>query len=109
MKKRIMSFAEFWPFYLGEHHHPVNRLLHFIGSSLGLVCGCAFLYTLNVWLLPLGLLLGYGFAWVGHFFVERNKPASFNYPLWSFRADWKMWFCMLTGKINTELKRASVS
>ncbi|HEX4950769.1 MAG TPA: DUF962 domain-containing protein [Blastocatellia bacterium] len=108
MEHRITSFAEFWPFYLGEHRHPLNRILHFVGSSLGLVCWFGFLYTLNVWLIPLGLVLGYGGAWVGHFFIEKNKPASFSYPLWSFMADWRMWFCMLTGRIHSELKRASV-
>lgn len=108
MNTRITSFAEFWPFYLGEHRHPANRLLHFLGSSLGLVCFLFGLLTLNVWWVPLGLVCGYGCAWVGHFFIEKNKPASFSYPLWSFLADWRMWFCMLTGRINSELKRASV-
>ena len=108
MEHRITSFAAFWPFYLGEHRNSVNRQLHFLGTSLGLVCWLSFLYTLNFWLIPLGFVLGYGCAWVGHFFIEHNKPASFKYPLWSLLADWRMWFCMLTGKINSELKRASV-
>jgi hypothetical protein len=56
--------------------------------------------------IPLGLLLGYGFAWVGHFFIERNKPASFHYPLWSFRGDWKMWALMLRGRMQAEVERA---
>lgn len=108
MEHRLTSFAEFWPFYLGEHRHPLNRTLHFVGSSLGLVCWIGFLSTFNYWLIPLGLLLGYGCAWIGHFFIEKNKPASFTYPLWSFLADWRMWFCMLTGRINAELQRARV-
>jgi hypothetical protein len=103
---RITNFEEFWLFYVREHSNALNRRLHFIGSSGGLVCLCAALATLNWLFLPLGLVIGYGFAWVGHFFVERNKPASFNYPLWSFRADWKMWALMLAGKMNPEVQRA---
>jgi hypothetical protein len=106
---RITSFAEFWPFYVGEHSHPTNRLLHFVGTSGALLCWLAFLFTLNFWFLPLGLVVGYGCAWVGHFFVERNKPASFNYPLWSFAADWRMWWLMLTGRMNTEITRLAHS
>ena len=109
MENRISNFAEFWPFYLGEHLNPTNRLLHFIGSSLGLVCWITFLLTFHLWLIPLGFVLDYGFAWLGHFLIEKNKPASFRYPLWSFLADWRMWFCILTGKINHELKRASIN
>ena len=104
-EQHITSFAAFWLFYVREHASPLNRQLHFIGSSLGLVCLCACLYTGKLLFIPLGLLLGYGFAWVGHFFIERNKPASFNYPLWSFRADWKMWALMLVGKMKPEVER----
>lgn len=107
--QRIPDFATFWPFYLGEHKHPLNRALHFAGSSLGLICLLMFLLTGAILMIPLGLICGYGCAWVGHFFIEKNKPASFSYPLWSFMADWKMWFCILTGKIQHELKRASVN
>jgi hypothetical protein len=106
---RITSFAEFWPFYVGEHSHPTNRLLHFVGTSGALTCWLAFLFTLKFWFLLLGLVVGYGCAWVGHFFVERNKPASFNYPLWSFAADWRMWWLTLTGRMNTEITRLAHS
>jgi hypothetical protein len=102
----ITSFGKFWLFYVHEHSHPLNRQLHFIGSSLGLVCLCTCFYTGNLLFIPLGLLLDYGFAWIGHFFIERNKPASFKYPLWSFRADWKMWALMLAGRMNSEVERA---
>jgi hypothetical protein len=104
---RITSFAAFWPFYVREHDNPLNRQLHFIGSSLGLVCLAALFYTGHLWFFPLGLLIGYGFAWVGHFFVEKNKPASFKYPFWSFRADWKMWALILAGRMNSEVERAA--
>ena len=105
-ERRLQSFAEFWPFYVREHAHPLNRQLHFIGSSLGGVCLLALFCTGNLLLLPLGLVIGYGFAWVGHFFVEKNKPASFHYPLWSFCADWKMWAYILMGRMNAEVERA---
>ena len=103
---RLKSFEEFWPFYVREHSRPINRTLHFIGSTLGLVCLLETLITGFLWLIPLGLVIGYGFAWVGHFFIERNKPATFRYPLWSFRADWKMWFLILSRRMDAEVRRA---
>jgi hypothetical protein len=104
---RISSFDDFWLFYVREHSHPLNRQLHFVGSGLGLLCLIAACYTGKLLFIPLGLALGYGFAWFGHFFVEKNKPASFSYPLWSFRADWRMWSLMLAGRMNREVERAS--
>ena len=100
------TLAEFWPFYLGEHAHPVNRWLHAIGSLgvLGLVA--ATIATRQPLLLLAGPVVGYGFAWVGHFFVEKNKPASFKYPLWSFRADWVMWSKIIRRQMAAELERA---
>ena len=106
MAQYFHDFDEFWLFYVREHAHPLNRQLHFIGSSLGLCCLAASLLTLNWLFIPLGLLLGYGFAWAGHFFIERNKPASFDYPLWSLRGDWKMWALMLRGKMQSEVEHA---
>jgi hypothetical protein len=103
--QRIESFDEFWKFYVGEHQHPLNRTLHFIGSSCGLAIGLGSLATGQLWALPAALGVGYGFAWVGHFFVEKNKPASFTYPLWSFRADWVMWYKILTGVMDDEVRR----
>ena len=95
----IQTFAEFYPFYLGEHRNRTCRRLHFLGSSLALAC----LGTLLVtgawgWLLA-GLLCGYGFAWIGHFVFEKNRPASFRRPLWSFMGDWRMYFEIWTGRI----------
>ncbi|NCB64497.1 MAG: DUF962 domain-containing protein, partial [Clostridia bacterium] len=79
--------------------------LHFIGSSCGLVFLAVTLWTLQpLWLIA-GLVSGYGFAWFGHFFIERNRPATFKHPLKSFLSDWKMFYCILTGKIDGELKR----
>ena len=102
---RIKNFEEFWPYYLQEHSTAGCRLLHFIGSTLGVICLVLTFTTGNLWLIPLGLALGYGFAWIGHFFIEHNKPATFQYPIWSFRADWKMWRAMLLGRIRKEIER----
>jgi len=104
---RMTSFEEFWPYYVREHSTAGCRALHFIGSALGIVCLSATFVTGNLWLILLGLILGYGFAWIGHFFIEHNQPATFQYPLWSFTADWKMWFLMLTGRMRVEVERAT--
>ena len=85
------SFVEFYPFYLTEHSNRSCRRLHFAGSSLSLLCLLALIATRNPLWLPAGLLCGYGFAWVGHFVFEKNKPASFKRPLYSFMGDWMMY------------------
>ncbi len=103
---RIKSFEDFWPYYVREHSTSGCRRLHFIGSTLGLGCLISAFATANLWFIPLGLVLGYGFAWAGHFLIEHNQPATFQYPLWSFRADWKMWGLMLIGRMQTEVERA---
>ena len=105
--ERIQSFQEFWPYYLREHSKSGCRLLHFIGSSAGLVCLGAAILTGSLLFIPLGLIIGYGFAWVGHFFIEHNKPATFKYPVWSLIADWKMWGLMLTRRIKEEVQRSN--
>jgi len=102
---RIQSFTEFWPFYVREHSLPACRALHFIGSTLALVVIAA-AATYNWWLLLAVPVVGYGFAWIGHFAIEKNKPASFNYPLWSFIADWKMWAMILAGRMGAEVAKA---
>jgi len=99
---RISSFKEFYPFYLAEHSNTVCRVLHYIGSSLVLALLAYALiaaqYSL-LWLLP---VLGYGFAWVGHFFYEHNRPATFKYPLYSFISDWVMLAQAVTGTLPKE-------
>jgi len=104
ISSELRSFEEFWPHYLGEHRNPVNRALHFTGTSL--VYGLMGLAVFNSprWLY-LAPLVGYGFAWVGHFFVERNRPATFTYPLWSLRGDFRMHARMLTGRLETDLSK----
>ena len=97
--KKYDSFAAFYPFYLSEHSDPTCRRLHFVGSSLALTCLALLVLTRNpLWLIA-GLVCGYGFAWIGHFAFEKNQPASFKQPLYSFMGDWKMFGQMLTGKI----------
>ena len=98
--KKYASMAEFYPFYLSEHANRTSRRLHFVGTSLGLAWLAAALVTLNPWFLLGGLLSGYAFAWVGHFFFEKNRPATFSYPFYSFAGDWVMWSEILRGKIK---------
>jgi Predicted membrane protein len=97
---RFTSFAEFYPFYLGEHRHPTCRVLHFIGTSLGLAFLIAAILLRQPWLILIGLIQGYAWAWVGHFAFEKNKPASFRQPLYSFMGDWLMWWQLLTGRLR---------
>lgn len=104
--KRIGTYEEFWPFYVREHSHPMTRLLHFIGTSLGLVMLVWFVSNGDYYYIPLCFVVGYGFAWFSHFFIEKNKPATFKYPLWSFVSDYKMMFCMLTGRMDREIEKA---
>ena len=93
------SFAEFYPFYLSEHRNRTCRRLHFVGSSLSLVCLAMLAATGKPQYLLYGLLCGYGCAWVGHFGFEKNKPASFKRPLYSFMGDWVMYKDIWTRKI----------
>lgn len=105
MSEPIRSFAEFWPYYLGEHSQPGTRMLHLVGTTLAMSLAVAGVLTSHRWLLLAALLCGYAFAWVGHFFVEHNRPATFRYPFWSFAADFKMWWVALTGRLPAELRR----
>ena len=98
--ERFHTFAEFYPFYLDQHRHPVCRRLHIIGSLLVVAL---LLYSLigGRWSLLLFLpLIGYGFAWIGHLFFEKNRPATFSYPLYSFIGDWVMLRDVLLGRIR---------
>jgi len=99
-QERFESFAAFYPFYLDEHANRVSRRLHFLGTSIAAVLLVAALLTGTPALVLAALVQGYAFAWVGHFFFEHNKPATFNYPRYSLMGDWRMWFEILTGKIK---------
>ena len=94
------SFGAFYPFYLSQHAGRSCRRLHFLGTTLGLAAIIAALATMNLWWLAAGFVAGYAAAWVGHFFFEKNKPATFTYPVYSFLGDWAMWRDMLTGRIK---------
>jgi hypothetical protein len=97
--RSFTTFAEFYPFYLTEHSNRTCRRLHFLGSTLALLCLAMLVVTGNlVWFLY-GLLCGYGCAWIGHFGFEKNRPASFKRPLFSFMGDWVMYKDIWTGKI----------
>ena len=97
--RRFKTFAEFYPFYLQEHSNRTCRRLHFVGTSLSLLFLIGLVVTGHIWYLVAAFVSGYGFAWIGHFAFEKNRPASFKRPLFSFRGDWVMWRDMLTGKI----------
>lgn len=100
-RTKLSSFQAFWPFYLSQHAVPACRWLHFGGTTV-VVGNLVFsIVTMQPWFIPLSLLFGYGPAWVAHFFVEKNRPATFTYPGWSLIADFKMWAGMLTGKYWT--------
>lgn len=97
--RQFTRFADFYPFYLGEHANRTCRRLHFLGSTLALACLAMLLATGRPWWLLVGLLCGYGCAWIGHFGFEKNKPASFSRPLYSFMGDWVMYKDIWTGRI----------
>jgi hypothetical protein len=99
MPPTFASFREFYPYYLGEHAHPVNRRLHFVGTSLVLLLLVVspIVDVRLLWALPVA---GYGFAWVGHFVVEKNRPATFRHPLWSLMGDFKMYADILAGRVQ---------
>ena len=108
MRREHATFAEFWPSYLREHSRPQTRALHYLGTSLVVVVAGFALLTARWWLLAVLPLAGYLFAWLGHFGIERNRPATFTYPLWSLAADFRMWWLWLTGRLGPELERAGI-
>lgn len=103
--QRFASYEMFWPFYVSQHLHPVNRALHFVGTTLVLGCLAAAALVWPPFLLA-APFAGYGFAWVGHFAFEKNKPATFSYPWWSLRGDFRMYGLMLMSKMGPEIERA---
>lgn len=104
----IRTFEDFWPHYLREHAKPRTRTLHYVGTTLAVAGLAAFLATGDPWILLAVPLAGYGPAWIAHFFVEKNRPATFTYPLWSLIGDFRMAFRRLTGHIDEDLERAGV-
>ncbi|MCG8464514.1 MAG: DUF962 domain-containing protein [Xanthomonadales bacterium] len=100
MAKNYQSFREFYPYYLAEHADLTCRRLHFIGSWLVLAILIWAIIAANPWLLLLLPVVGYGFAWVGHFFFEKNRPATFTYPVYSLMGDWVMFWDILRGRVS---------
>jgi hypothetical protein len=101
----MSSFKEFWPFYLSQHLNPTCRKLHFVGAIFGLILAGAAIYF-SEWALLVGaLFVGYSFSWIGHWAFEKNRPATFRYPIFSFLGDWKMFSFFLSGRLDGELKR----
>lgn len=100
----IRSFEDFWPYYVRQHSKPRTRMLHATGSALAVILfGAAF--AVNMWLLVAVPVVGYAFAWYAHFFVERNKPATFDHPFYSLVADYRMLFLMMAGRMNDEVAK----
>ena len=106
--RRIESFEDFWPYYLRQHTDPRTRALHYLGTWLAVLAIAGFVVSGNPWLLPMVPVAGYGPAWIAHFFIEKNRPASFDYPLWSLAGDFRMAFSWLTGHIAEDLEQAGV-
>jgi len=102
---KIETYREFWPYYLREHGKRETRALHFLGTALAIALFAAAAYYYD-WTLAFGAVIsGYLFAWIGHFFVERNRPATFTYPLWSLISDFRMFFTFLAGRLEREYRR----
>ena len=104
-ERRFRTYEEFWPFYVAQHSRPGTRALHFLGTTLVLATLLTGALLAPSWAL-LAPVVGYGPAWIGHFFVERNRPATFTYPWWSLRGDFRMFFLMLSGRMGPEVERA---
>ncbi len=107
MTERIHPFARFYPSYLLEHRHWGCRLLHYVGSWLVLLIVLLSLALRRPWLLALAPIVGYGFAWSGHFLLEKNRPATFRQPWYSLAGDWLMWWQITTGRLPLQERRAS--
>ena len=109
MSERKDSYTEFWPYYLQEHAKPETRYLHYIGTAL-VIAIAVFAVISQRWVLLVALpVAGYFFAWVAHFFVEKNKPATFTHPWWSLICDFRMFFLWVSGRLGPELERAGIS
>ncbi len=106
MVERISTYAEFWPFYLGEHSRRGTRALHYAGTGLGVACLTYAIVNQTWWLLAVAFVVGYGPAWTAHAFIEHNRPATFSYPIWSLISDFRMVALWLTGRLSAELHSA---
>lgn len=107
-KAAIRTYREFWPYYLNEHKEPETRALHLAGTCVATVLLATGIVTADIWFFLAAVLAGYGPAWFAHFVVEKNRPATFRYPLWSLISDFRMAATWLTGGLHRELKRAGI-
>lgn len=104
----VVTYREFWPYYLREHAKPATRNLHFFGALTAVGCLAAAAGFRRPALIPAALIAGYGPAWIAHFFVEKNRPATFTYPLWSLYSDFRMAALWLVGHLEGELHKAGI-
>ncbi len=107
MEMRYKTYSAFFDFYLSEHSQPLTRVLHYMASVCGISTVVVTVATGVLWWIPAGIAASYGLAWIGHFFVEHNKPATFKYPLWSFAADYHMFLLFLAGGLSKRRARAA--
>lgn len=105
-EKKYTSFWSFYPYYLTEHGDRLNRTLHFAGTACLFIILAISIILQKWWMLALIPICGYGFAWAGHFFIEKNKPATFTYPLYSLGSDFVMFWHIITGQIGKKLEEA---
>jgi hypothetical protein len=109
MSERIKTYEAFWPFYLGEHSLPLTRAVHFVGTTIAALLLVTAIVTLTWQPLIGALVSAYSCAWISHFFIEKNRPATFTYPAWSFVSDWRMWALMAVRRLDPELKRFNIT
>jgi hypothetical protein len=107
MTTNPQNYTEFWDFYVSEHSRPMTRMLHFAGTVLGMSFLIYYVAQGYWYYFPAFFVIGYAFAWFAHFVVEKNRPASFRYPLWSFISDFKMMWYMVTGRMGREVDRVT--
>lgn len=102
---KLKTYAEFWPYYLAEYSKPMTRTLHYFGTALALALLVVALFSGPLWLLAMVPVAGYLFAWLAHFLIEKNRPATFTYPLWSLFSDFRMFFLWVGGRMAKEISR----
>lgn len=106
MSSQPTNYRQFWPYYLREHSRILTRRIHYAGTGVAVVGIIATIATGNLWFLLAAAIGGYAPAWAAHFFVEKNRPATFRYPFWSLISDFRMFFMWLADRLQPELKRA---